>query len=109
MADDRRTRGRPENKTPRHKKKAKNRTSSRRKKAAPKRKRLGTTRPLDPSAASDAETRYLQPYQATKTYLCPGCNRDIPPGTGHIVAVPPDEPDLRRHWHRGCWNNRTNL
>jgi hypothetical protein len=61
----------------------------------------------DPSAADGAETRYVQPYQATKTYLCPGCNQDIPPGTGHLVAVPPDAPDLRRHWHRGCWTYRT--
>ena len=52
------------------------------------------------------ETRFLQPYQATKTYLCPGCNRDIPPGLAHLVAVPIDAPDLRRHWHRGCWTNR---
>ncbi len=50
----------------------------------------------------------MQPYQATKSYLCPGCNRDIPPGQGHMVAVPVDAPDLRRHWHRGCWNNRRN-
>jgi hypothetical protein len=60
----------------------------------------------DPSASEDAETRFVQPYEATKTYLCPGCNQDIPPGTGHLVAVPPDAPDLRRHWHRGCWVNR---
>lgn len=52
------------------------------------------------------DVRFLQPYQATKTYLCPGCNRDIVPGTGHFVAVPHDAPDLRRHWHRGCWNAR---
>ncbi len=57
--------------------------------------------------ADDAvETRFIQPYQATKSYLCPGCNRDIPPGTGHMVAVPNDAPDLRRHWHRACWTNR---
>lgn len=55
---------------------------------------------------ADAETRMIQPYQATKTYLCPGCNRDIMPGTGHIVAVPPDAVDLRRHWHKGCWTGR---
>ncbi len=61
---------------------------------------------LDPSAVADAHTRFVQPYEATKTYICPGCNRDIPPGLGHLVAVPPDDPDLRRHWHRGCWANR---
>ena len=54
----------------------------------------------------EVEVRRVQPYDATKTYLCPGCNQDIPSGTGHIVAVPLDAPDLRRHWHRGCWTNR---
>ncbi len=52
------------------------------------------------------EVRFMQPYQAVKTYICPGCNRDIPPGTMHVVAVPHDAPDLRRHWHRGCWDAR---
>jgi len=56
---------------------------------------------------ADAETSFVQPYQATKTYLCPGCNRDISPGVGHIVAVPHEAVDLRRHWHRGCWNGRS--
>lgn len=51
----------------------------------------------------DVEVRRIQPYQAVKTYLCPGCNRDIPPGTGHVVVVPRTAPDLRRHWHKGCW------
>lgn len=55
---------------------------------------------------ADAETSFVQPYQATKIYLCPGCSRDIERGVGHIVAVPPDAVDLRRHWHRGCWNGR---
>jgi hypothetical protein len=46
----------------------------------------------------------VQPYQAVKEYLCPGCNRTIPPGTYHLVVVPEDEIDLRRHWHHGCWH-----
>lgn len=54
----------------------------------------------------EVEVRRVQPYEATKAYQCPGCNQDIPSGTGHIVAVPTDAPDLRRHWHRGCWTNR---
>lgn len=54
----------------------------------------------------EVEVRRVQPYEATKTYLCPGCNQDIHSGTGHIVAVPIEAPDLRRHWHRGCWTNR---
>lgn len=55
---------------------------------------------------SELEVRRIQPYQATKTYVCPGCTREIPPGTGHLVAVPLLAPDLRRHWHRGCFEAR---
>ena len=53
------------------------------------------------------ETRRIQPYEALKTYLCPGCQQDIPKGMGHVVAVPTDAPDLRRHWHHQCWQRRT--
>lgn len=49
----------------------------------------------------------VQPYQARKEYLCPGCELPIPPGIGHLVVVPEFEPDLRRHWHRGCWFKET--
>lgn len=61
---------------------------------------------LDPSAGDDVELRVVQPYEAIKPYVCPGCHRDIPAGTGHLVAVPREAPDLRRHWHRGCWEHR---
>ena len=54
----------------------------------------------------DVEVRRVQPYQATKVYLCPGCNQDIPAGTGHVVVVPLEAPDLRRHWHSSCWDHR---
>jgi len=54
----------------------------------------------------EVDSRRVQPYEALKRYLCPGCNRDIPAGLGHIVAVPRAEPDLRRHWHHGCWQRR---
>ncbi len=46
----------------------------------------------------------VQPYAAKKTYICPGCEGTIPPGAFHLVVVPDDAPDLRRHWHRGCWH-----
>lgn len=52
------------------------------------------------------EVRRVQPYEAHKPYLCPGCNRDIPAGMGHTVAVPVEAPDLRRHWHHACWERR---
>lgn len=54
----------------------------------------------------DVEVRRVQPYQAVKTYLCPGCNQEIGLGVGHVVVVPHEAPDLRRHWHHACWANR---
>ncbi len=61
--------------------------------------------PLDAFDA-DVDVRRLQPYEARKTYLCPGCNHDIAPGTSHLVVVPVVAPDLRRHWHHPCWSHR---
>ena len=58
------------------------------------------------SLDDDVTTRFIQPYEATKAYICPGCNQDIPPRTFHLVAVPRLAPDQRRHWHRGCWEHR---
>lgn len=54
----------------------------------------------------EVDVRFIQSYEARKDYLCPGCNQDIPAGTFHLVAVPHEAPDLRRHWHRGCWDAR---
>ncbi|HVE46799.1 MAG TPA: hypothetical protein VNA57_08645 [Acidimicrobiales bacterium] len=65
--------------------------------------------PIDEAAAGaggDVEVRRVQPYQAHKNYLCPGCNQDIPPRILHLVVVPIDAPDLRRHWHESCWQHR---
>lgn len=53
--------------------------------------------------AEDVIVNPIQPYQARKEYVCPGCTTIIDPGTGHVVVVPSEAPDLRRHWHRGCW------
>ena len=55
---------------------------------------------------ADFDVRRVQPYEARKRYVCPGCNQAIEPGTGHLVAVPRDAPDLRRHWHHACWPHR---
>lgn len=52
------------------------------------------------------ELRRIQPYQARKDYVCPGCNQAIRAGTGHLVAVPAGSPELRRHWHPACWAHR---
>jgi hypothetical protein len=50
------------------------------------------------------DVRHVQPYEAEKTYRCPGCDHEIRPGEGHEVVVPRDEPEDRRHWHSGCWH-----
>ncbi|MGI8793964.1 MAG: hypothetical protein ACR2H3_12470 [Acidimicrobiales bacterium] len=54
----------------------------------------------------EVEVRRIQPYEARKPYLCPGCNHDIAVGVGHVVVVPLEAPDLRRHWHHPCWKHR---
>lgn len=51
----------------------------------------------------DLTVTAVQPYQARKPYLCPGCTSTIEAGIGHVVVIPELAPDLRRHWHRGCW------
>jgi hypothetical protein len=54
----------------------------------------------------EVEVRRVQPYEAVKRYRCPGCHGEIGEGLGHLVVVPLDAPDLRRHWHHGCWRHR---
>lgn len=62
--------------------------------------------PSEPERFGELEVRLIHPFQATKRYVCPACNHDIAPGTGHYVVVPTEAPDLRRHWHRPCWERR---
>ena len=59
-------------------------------------------------AGDELDIRAVQPYQARKAYLCPGCNQEIGTGTGHLVVVPMAAPELRRHWHHPCWAYRRN-
>jgi hypothetical protein len=61
---------------------------------------------FDDEVDGAVEVRRVQPYQAVKTYRCPGCHQDIRPGLGHLVVVPEAAPDLRRHWHHACWARR---
>lgn len=45
-----------------------------------------------------------------RPYRCPGCDLEIRRGVWHLVVVPQDAPDERRHWHEHCWQvelNRT--
>ena len=50
------------------------------------------------------EVSHIHPYQAIKTYRCPGCDHEIAPGIGHEVVVPNEAPAERRHWHTSCWH-----
>ena len=70
-----------------------------------------------PETARDEVRRgrryHVQPSgsaSAEKSYLCPGCGREIEPGVAHVVVwradgVLGDAADLaaRRHWHSQCW------
>ncbi|HTW09923.1 MAG TPA: hypothetical protein VME46_20640 [Acidimicrobiales bacterium] len=55
------------------------------------------------AAGSDVQVRRVQPAQAAKSYICPGCQQEITQGTGHLVVVPTGAPAARRHWHTPCW------
>ena len=57
----------------------------------------------DNTRHEDESVQSVQPYQARKVYRCPGCSSRIEIGVGHLVVVPTFDPDLRRHWHKGCW------
>jgi hypothetical protein len=43
-----------------------------------------------------------------KPYRCPGCDLEVRTGQWHLVVVPQDVPDERRHWHEGCWRTELN-
>jgi hypothetical protein len=38
-----------------------------------------------------------------KVYRCPGCDHEIRRGLPHLVVIPGDAPEERRHWHNVCW------
>lgn len=64
---------------------------------------LGSDAPHLDTSLDGELVKPIQPYQARKEYLCPGCESAIEVGVGHVVVIPTEAPDLRRHWHRGCW------
>lgn len=49
------------------------------------------------------QARTVQPTNALKRYICPGCERSVEPGTLHLVAWPIEDESQRRHWHEHCW------
>lgn len=84
-------------------------------------KHLRPVRPLNPVSHAYSEhksdwsyvVRKVPADRAVKTYVCPGCNHRVAPGTPHVVAWPHDPTifeespvALRRHWHSGCWRQK---
>lgn len=59
---------------------------------------------MPPHTPDDCDVRHVQPYEATKEYICPYCNNTIAIGLGHEVVLPRDFIEDRRHFHSGCWN-----
>ncbi|WP_432573729.1 LIM domain-containing protein [Kineococcus sp. SYSU DK005] len=58
--------------------------------------------------------RQLRGGTSTKTYRCPGCAQEIPPGVPHVVVWPShgtfspgDGVSERRHWHPACFDARS--
>ncbi len=46
----------------------------------------------DGEVEAGVEVRHVQPYQAEKSYRCPGCDHEIRPGEGHKVVIPNGAP-----------------
>lgn len=61
------------------------------------------TRRSDPPLWSLAPGYEVRRVAGDKEYRCPGCDHLIRPGSWHLVVVPLDDPDARRHWHTECW------
>ncbi|GAA3948067.1 ATP/GTP-binding protein [Actinomadura viridis] len=89
---------------------------------SPRKNRRATADPRSPGGGSAVwsqtteegadgawNVRMINGASAAKPYRCPGCDQEIPPGVGHVVAWPADGrggADDRRHWHRPCWQAR---
>lgn len=62
----------------------------------------GVLRGIAPTWAQ-VDGHSVRQVSADKEYRCPGCQQLVRSGVPHLVVVPEDELDLRRHWHTECW------
>jgi hypothetical protein len=71
------------------------------------RDRATPTAPRPPAglgpAWAQAQGVTVRQVTGERPYRCPGCQQMIRPGITHLVVVPDDDADLRRHWHGPCW------
>ncbi|MGH2656049.1 MAG: hypothetical protein ACRDIZ_05030 [Actinomycetota bacterium] len=65
----------------------------------PPRRQPGSAAP----AWAHAEGVTVRQVTGDRSYRCPGCEQEIRPGTAHLVVIPVDDAELRRHWHTPCW------
>lgn len=63
---------------------------------------------MPPFTPDECDVRHVQPYEASKIYVCPYCSNTIEVGLGHEVVLPKDSIEDRRHFHSGCWNRYLN-
>jgi|GEM_PF-249842 len=77
------------------------------------------SRVLDPAPRIDTDVsgqwfvQYISATSARKTYVCPGCRRNVAVGSAHYVVWKNDHLfgkqraiEERRHWHLKCWDIR---
>jgi hypothetical protein len=72
------------------------------------RERSGPPPPAEPRGSEAPFWALIPGYEVRsvfgdKVYRCPGCDHPVRRGVQHLVAVPQDAPDERRHWHLECW------
>jgi hypothetical protein len=63
----------------------------------------GGGRRSDPPLWSLLPGHDVRHVASDKPYVCPGCDHTVRPGAWHLVVVPADDADARRHWHTECW------
>lgn len=70
---------------------------------------LGGTAGAVSYAGQQWSFRAVRGNASGRSYVCPGCQQELPALTPHTVAWPQDAMqgvDNRRHWHTTCWAAR---
>lgn len=51
----------------------------------------------------------IRTVRGEREYRCPGCDHVVRAGSQHLVVVPVDDVDARRHWHTECWRRELRM
>lgn len=60
-------------------------------------------------AGTETDGYVVRQTSGEKSYICPGCQQIIRPGTRHLVVFPEGQSDIRQHWHTPCWRRERKL